>query len=245
MNKKTLILALIVASIIGSYFIFNNKTIDPTVQTELPETKKETPLTAPDLNITPITFSDTETIKERVWNVLQKYLNLAKNHDLAGLRIFAYQISPICNDPKQEKDCFLRMDSVYYLGSDLKKEDFKNVWYDKKQIILTTDFMIQENDETIGRTRGIIYFVIDDSSSIKLLSFSPAKGSVVQKGQADKKELEDRLLIYTEDKDKDGKADYLEQCLSLSQNKSCLKTDSTKRDTDGDSFWDGIQILFY
>jgi hypothetical protein len=107
-----------------------------------------------------------------------------------------------------------------------------------------TVFKFEENEQMISKTRGIIYFVID-KGAIKLLSFNPSKGAVVMKSTASKEELNDRLTRYTEDKDEDGKEDYLEECLSTSQEEGCVKTDTTKRDTNGDGFWDGIEALFY
>lgn len=182
--------------------------------------------------------------KTKAWAVLQKYLGYAKNHDLKNLRQVSYQLSPACSDPAQEKNCFERMDTAYFFGSFFKQEDFKYVWSDERQIILATEFNIEEDDTMMGRNRAMIYFVVVDGNP-KVLYFNPTKGSVVSKGTASKEELTERLVIYTEDKDEDGKEDYLEQCLSSSQNSSCVKTDPKIRDTDKDGFWDGIETLFH
>ena len=58
-----------------------------------------------------------------------------------------------------------------------------------------------------------------------------------------KEELENRLVRFTEDKDFDGKEDYLEECLSGTQTENCTKTDPKIRDTDQDGLWDGIETL--
>lgn len=55
----------------------------------------------------------------------------------------------------------------------------------------------------------------------------------------------ERLTKYTEDKDEDGMEDYLEECLSSSQDETCIKSDTNNKDGDGDGFWDGIEALFY
>jgi len=94
----------------------------------------------------------------------------------------------------------------------------------------------------LGRHRAIIFFV-KDNESLKLLSFSPFKGATVSKGVASREEIDDRLIIYTEDKDEDGIADYDEECLSPKEGEVCVKTNPKIRDTDGDGLWDGVQAL--
>ncbi len=182
-------------------------------------------------------------IKDKAWIVLEKYLDFAKNHDIKNLSKISYQVSEICKDKSKEKECFERMDAVYFIGKELKKSDFKYVWQDDKQIILTTDFKFEENESMISKSRGMIYFVID--KEIKVLSFNHAKGSVVTKSTASIEELKDRLNTYTKDIDEDGKEDYLEECLSSSQGSECIKTDTKIKDSDKDGFWDGIEALFY
>ena len=51
------------------------------------------------------------------------------------------------------------------------------------------------------------------------------------------------MIIYTEDKDEDGIADYDEECLSSKERDICNKTSPKIRDTNGNGLWDGIEVL--
>jgi hypothetical protein len=146
------------------------------------------------------------------------------------------------------------MDNVYSIGSSLKKEYFTYTWSDNKQIVLATDWSIGTEGDFATRMRAIIYFVIDQSGNIKLLSFKPAQGTFISKYDKDAsgnpvklsdKELNDRLIKFTEDKDQDGIEDFIETCSGISDTSACIKTDPTKRDTNGNGFWDGLEAIFY
>ncbi len=180
--------------------------------------------------------------KDVAWRLFQKYLAYDKIGDLKGVKSVVYKVASVCENPKTAIDCKARMNLAYLYGSKLKKEDFVNVWNDKKQIILATNFKIQEDANVIGRNRAIIFF-IRDKKGLKMLSFSPFKGAVSDKGTASKKELNYRIINYTEDKDKDGIADYKEECLAVKTGEICVKTNPNLRDTNGDGWWDGIETL--
>lgn len=180
--------------------------------------------------------------KDVAWEVFQKYLEYNKSQNLEGVKSTVYKISPVCEDPKTSIDCTARMGAAYKYGSKLNKDDFVNIWSDENQTILASNFKINEDDASIGRNRSIIFFV-KDNGVLKMLSFSPIKGATVQKGNASREELIDRITGYTEDKDNDGTADYDEECLSVKEGQTCVKTNPTLRDTDGNGFWDGVQAL--
>src|SRR3989344_9440770 len=180
--------------------------------------------------------------KNVAWETFQKYLKYNKEQNLEGVKSIVYKVAPICEDVKNTIECKARMSLAYQYGSVLKKENFVNIWSDEKQIILATDFKIEEDDSILGRHRAIIFFV-KDNESLKLLSFSPFKGATISKGVASREEIDDRLIIYTEDKDEDGIVDYDEECLSPKEGEVCVKTSPKIRDTDGDGFWDGINVL--
>ena len=156
-----------------------------------------------------------------------------------------YKIAVVCTDPKTTIDCESRMNSAYQYGSRLKKEDFVNVWQDEKQIILSTDFWIEDKPDLdmLGRFRAIVYFVRDDKGDLKLLSFSPSKGGATIKGEASQEELDARVIRWTEDNDIDGIDDYSEECLNTKEGQDCMKTDPRVRDTDLDGLWDGTEAL--
>lgn len=181
--------------------------------------------------------------RDIAWDFFQKYLAYNKNHNLEGVKSVVYKLSAVCGDPKTLIDCEARMGSAYSYGSALVKEDFVNVWEDPKQIILATDFQIQEDENAIGRNRAIIYFLKDEAGNLKLLSFSPRKGAFTSKGTASEEELNARVILYTEDKDEDGLEDYIEECIPAEIKDTCVPTDPKLRDTDADGLWDGIEYL--
>lgn len=261
MNKKFIVQVSILGAlviIIAAIFIFNKqKNVSPApivsnnTETENnTATSTETSGTTEPTNATetPQSFKNvpfpTSNQKEIAWSLFQKYLEYNKENNLDGVKSAVYKISDVCADVAPSDTCKARMNSAYSYGSALKKEEITNVWSDGKQIILATDFKVTSGDNTINRARALIFFVKDDSGNMKMLSFSPARGSTVTKGGASEEELNDRLITYTEDNDKDGMADYIEECVGKSAESTCVKTDPQTRDTDGDGWWDGVEALF-
>lgn len=184
--------------------------------------------------------------KDVAWSVFEKYLEYNKTRDLDGIRSTVYKLAPICEDPKTRIECESRMASAYSYGKGLEKENFTNVWSDERQMILASDFWIEDSDDMdiIGRFRSIIFFVKDSSGSWKVLSWSPTKGGATSKGTASDSELNERITIWSEDKDEDGIADYSEECLDKPNDENCTKTDPKQKDSDGDGWWDGVEAYF-
>lgn len=91
------------------------------------------------------------------WNVWREYLAAANAHDLEKITVLSYQLSPACSDPNKKSECEGLMDSVYFFGSELKQNDFTNVVYDDKQIVLSTDYLRFEGAEEPIKT--VLYFV--------------------------------------------------------------------------------------
>ena len=187
-------------------------------------------------------------LAERAWGVFESYMKSANEHDLPTLRTLSHQISDTCNNPEMETDCFLLMDSVYVFGSNFKKEDFTNVWFDDNQIILASDYK-QVDDEQAnvrGLTRSVLYFTRNGSGEPKLLKFNDVDGVFIQKMELDEDTINSRLAEMVKDSDEDGLPDEMEECLETSFFASgCKATNPNVRDTDGDGWWDGIEIFFY
>lgn len=201
------------------------------------------------INLTPevtgMTLPLSKDPKDVAWALFQKYLEYNKTRNLEGVKSVVYKIAPVCAENKTRLDCEARMASAYSYGSALKKEDFVNVWTDEKQTILATDFWTEDSNDMgiIGRFRSIIFFVKDGSGNLKLLSFSPSQGGATGKGTASEAELNDRIVRWSEDNDKDGIADYNEECLGTKAGETCEKTNPKVRDTDSDGWWDGVEAL--
>lgn len=240
----TILVLLAIAFIIITYI--KDKPKEPSISLESIDTL-ETSSSTVETN-TPTAISADASIKEKSWAVLQKYVEFAKDKDIEGVRSLSYQLTDSCkkySTEEEKKDCDARMGTVAFFGGAFAKKDFVHVWSDNKQIILATDFRIEENEEAISKTRSMIYFVID-SGVVKILKFDPAKGTIMKKtSEVTKQERDAKLIEFTIDSDEDGAEDHLEKCLSVSQDATCTKTDPTKKDSDGDGFWDGIEALFY
>lgn len=246
-NKKIIVIVALIIIAFGAFWLLNKNNQPNNGQIQNDQNPNVSQNISTSTATTSITIEDIDNPnlndpKEVAWQLFQKYLTFNKNHDLEGVRGVVYKIAPICADPTKKVDCEKRMDQAYYYGSALKKSDFVNVWSDSKQTILSSDFKIEQDDETISRVRSIIFFV-KQNDGFKMLSFSPFKGAVSQKGSASNEELHDRVVIYTEDKDEDGISDYNEQCLGVTEGQTCIKTDPKLRDTDHDGYWDGVEVL--
>jgi hypothetical protein len=237
MNKNKIVILIVgILVIIGvSFFVINRKDKKIIVEEKIATTT------------TPIEIKKevVVSIKDTAWAVFQKYLNYNKDKNLNGVKSIVYKVNSICASEIPTYECKNRMNSAYSYGSILKKDDFKNVSSDKNQIILSTDFWTENAKEIdqYGRFRSIIFFIKGNDGEWKLLSFSPTTGNALTKASSTEAEVDAKLISFTEDKDKDGIADYVEQCKQVSDKSTCVQTDPTKRDTDGDGFWDGTQAL--
>lgn len=186
------------------------------------------------------------SLSHTAWTVFENYLNFAKAHDLSGIKSLSYQLSPTCADATKTEDCNALMDNVYFFGKDMKEKDFVVIWSDSKQIILSTNFKRQEiGTTTAAYTRGIIYFTKDLKNNIKLLTFNPEDGIAINRDKIAPDQLEARLIHMTIDSDQDGLPDTVETCAGFAVEANCPNkiTNPNKRDTNGDGWWDGVEIF--
>jgi len=251
-NKKIIyvVAGLLILIIIG--FVIKKEALSPTaenlndqsfVATSTPENivLKESPSVE---NTDSKTSSNVSNpIKDEAWNLFQKYLSYNNDKNLDGVKSVVYKISNVCNTDKPSNDCINRMSMAYFYGMQMKKDLFVNVWSDNRQVIMSTDFDTDTEATTTTRYHSAIFFVRGSDGALKLLSFSPILGSTLNTGSYSVDEIKQRLISLTEDGDKDGIADYQEQCKDAQEGRGCVKTDPTKRDTDGDGLWDGINFL--
>ncbi len=174
MNKVQKYIAILaVLGIIGVVFFTNTFKNLPTQS--LPNGQATTTLDLPTPNIS-LPNLGTAAIEAQAWGNFQDYLKAAKNHDLASLKKFSYKLSPACTDPAQETECFRLMDSVSMFGGELKQVDFKNVAYDTKQVVMSTDsLVIPEASDT--PLQVVLFFVRSEDGSPKLLALQFCLGS--------------------------------------------------------------------
>ncbi len=197
---------------------------------------------------TPKSSTETaSTVKKSAWAVFQQYLAFAKVHNFVGLKSVAHQTSDTCNDPIKTTECNDLMTGVYDIGIKFVEKDFSIVWFDSKQIILSTDFQTESGDTTRSLVRKIIYFTRDSKGVPKVLSFSTPDEvtyAVINKSEPiATSTIDARLEFRIKDSDQDGAPDEVETCSYQGAPSDCIKTDPNKRDSIGDGWWDGIRAL--
>lgn len=246
-TRKIMLVSGVLVLILGIFLVVKNVSLAPILEENSQASSTETSLGKikidPVVNLQTLPLSNNP--KDVAWAVFSKYLAFNKEQNLAGVKSVVYKINPVCADEVASAECKARMKSAYNYGNTLKKADLVNIWSDEKQMILATDFWVESVKELdqYGRFRGIIFFVKDESGDWKLLSFSPTKGGATNKGSASQAEIDARLIRYTEDEDRDGLADYEEECLNKPNDSTCVKTSPKLRDTNGNGLWDGVEAL--
>jgi hypothetical protein len=177
------------------------------------------------------------------WAVLQAYITASKNHDVNTLKNLTYRLSAACQDPKQVDTCNSRMDKVVEITKDFNKNDFKNISYDNRQLVLSTDWHVEETDIALGEARKAVYFIIDKNGNPKVLYLTQPEEIIFSfKDSAQTKAvLVKRLEVRITDSDKDMLTDEAETCtFEGADPKTCIKTDPKKMDTDGNGWWDSF-----
>jgi hypothetical protein len=189
--------------------------------------------------------SKEEGLTEKAWNTFDQYMNFAKENDIEGVRSLSYQLGPVCSDPARVEECKGLLNGVYELGQEIKKEKFTNIISDKKQVILYGEYERYEDADIIGHLRSIIYFTRDENGDLKLLSFNPTDGAFfLKKNITDDINVDDELRKMLKDRDTDTLPDQAESCIDENKLNACTNTDPKKRDTDGNEWWDSIEMHF-
>lgn len=149
-----------------------------------------------------------------LWGIFDQVTLALKNKDVSSYNKFSYtQVT------KEEASQFA--DFIPYLldmMSKINKSDYTNKLQDDKQAI----FSIKPIETTDNYKIEQIMFIKQDGLW-KLLTVS-------------NKEF---IGTVTPDSDKDGLTDNEEIC-TANHDPKCVKTDPSKKDTDGDGWWDGI-----
>jgi len=186
----------------------------------------------------------TITVFDRAWMTFEDYVSRAHEHNIVGVKDLSYKQSAICKNKETEKQCFTLMDNVYSIGKDFRKEDYKNIWSDEKQVIVFTDPRYDNAEKQYGLIQSYIYFTREKDGSAKLLAIDPARGWYIEKASSTREEWVTKLKKLTQDTDKDGLTDNEENCLDAKgvTEVSCVKTDYQKRDSKGDGWWDGVRV---
>ncbi len=226
----------------GLYYAKHTTTPNPIKIEESPTPQVDT---QDSTNVSQVQSSPQNSVRG-MWTTFSNYLTAAKTHNIQDLKEYAYALSDVCKDPKQEKACFDKMDAVYAAGSKLQEGDFVIRHEDGKQGILETNLMPISSDTGFGYRKSIIIFVKDGSGNPKLISLKPSEEWRVKRNPASTTaELQKSLEDMVKDTDQDGLTDHIEQCIFADNMLmiSCVESNPNKRDSDGDGYWDGVGFL--
>lgn len=148
------------------------------------------------------------------WEIFEMSKKALREKDIQSLNAISYHEYPSCD--VGDTPCVMMLNSgIDFMLEGMekyKKEDFIHKWEDEKQIIWTTGPM--PSDE--GFTQVSIFFVYNTGDQLKLLSVGYSTANHID---------------YFTDTDKDGLRDEKE-----------ILTNPNLRDTDGNGYWDGIQL---
>lgn len=184
-------------------------------------------------------------VLEQGWAVFEAYLAAAREHDLQKVADLSYQLSDTCKDETRQEECNALMDNVAFFGQSFVKESMWLFGRDRKQIILTGDYVENVEGDVPSITRPIIYLV-RDGDTIKLLSFNPFQGTFHFRSEdTATSTIAERLRKAVADSDRDALPDMTENCEDNTADTTCIKTNPRKKDSDGDGWWDSIEALFY
>ena len=174
------------------------------------------------------------------WGILQELIIASKDKDLNEVNSLVYtSISQneinqcLDSDLISDDDCW---NMVGGFAEDFNNNDFSILRKDTKQTIITMQFIEETEGDYTSYSRSEIYFVRNSSNKIKVLSivFSFGVGGI---------SMDVSLLGDT---DRDGLIDKEEKCLDpfgepYQSHIGCVETNYNNKDTDSDSWWDGIE----
>lgn len=248
--KKIIAILAILALIVGIIWFADQEegvVAQESTENTISTTSPVTPTSAVSVETKPVVVptQNKSITSSEAWTVFQNYIQAARTRDITALAVHAYSLSATCTNPEMKKECFALMDGVYGVGKNLSQTDYKNFMFDSKQAVLYTDARIESIDTETMLVKGYMYFGRDTQGNLKLLALDPSRGVKLNTGTRTRAELESKLKEMSVDSDMDTIPDLQERCLDSTGNEvvACTKTDSQKRDSRGDGWWDGVRIF--
>lgn len=176
---------------------------------------------------------------EEAWAVYDKYLAALQEKSKTGSVTL---LNDVLINPTKEcaktklNDCKKAALLAINLTGISDKSVFVNNVSDDKQIILYTNLKPNNSSTSLGFDKKLLFFVKDDSGSLKLAQVLSKNFAVVKSSQ----DAEIKLNAMVIDSDTDGLTDQEETTVCQKTNTTCVNTDPNKMDTDGNGFWDSI-----
>ena len=89
-----------------------------------------------------------EEVRDSAWQTFAQYRSYAEASDIEGVKTLSHQVSATCQNEATLEECKELMNSVFLFTSDWDKEEFPQVFFDDKQIVLSTGAaVVGENGE--------------------------------------------------------------------------------------------------
>ncbi len=217
----------------------------PIAEETLPATA--TPTQAPTASPPPLARPTMVTTPGRIdpdlgWAIFQGYLERLAIHDVEGADVLAQNPLEweLCLEMGPEESCQQMLDLAYREGAAVDRADLVDMWADENQLIMGANPVASSVGEgetpDTAYSRVALMFLRNGDGEIKFLllqSTSWVQGS----SEKDETRAASRLI----DSDQDGLSDYEENCAE--NDPPCEQpTDPLQRDTDGDGYWDGIEV---
>lgn len=194
MNKKILyiIFGVLVLIAVGIFVVFNNTrqvqensfTLESSRGLKIDNVQDVQDSSVSNIEAAAPKLIDQNT-KDKVWSLLEQYIKYAENKDVEKIISLSYQVSDACKNygksEENKKDCDTKMNTAYFVGKELKKDKLVFLWQDKKQIILASDFVFEENEAMISKSRAMVYIILDSSNNMKVLSYNHEKVLLFQR----------------------------------------------------------------
>jgi hypothetical protein len=180
------------------------------------------------------------------WAVYQELLGYLQENNAGGVDTLLKNPTDWrnCIKERSEEECLDTLHTDLYSTEASELEDFTTVWSDDKQIVMLSDPVprTQMEDDRVSMTysRVTLYFARNLAGKIKVLPTQKRTWSTVGTAGSEQ-ELEEKLQEMMRDSDQDGLTDEDEMCELLDP--SCSPTDAQSRDTDGDGYWDGTEVV--
>lgn len=164
-------------------------------------------LTTPvDVAEAPVLSPEEAAVANEAWATFEQYLAYARARNLEGIKSLSHQISATCADPARRDECNFLMDSVIEATKDFRRNEFTNVAYDERQIVLFTDY-IEKGPES-EPTQQVLLFTRTETGEPRMLGIRFCSGEKMMA------ELLNLSCIETDpekrDQDSDGWWDHVE-----------------------------------
>jgi len=233
--------------------ITGQPTSTPIVVGLAPLTGTSAPTTAPaDIPSTPPPATEPteppnvmELTPDNAWQVWLAFLQYMRDYDIEGLdsldtRDFTSEWEE-CLAGFGEDTCYGLIDFTLEVGSTIQRADLTIEWRDEQQLILrsepTLESSVEEGQEMVCYNTAQVLFLRDSAGQISVVGYG--QGSRCTNASPDAELRLQELLL---DSDQDGATDEDETCANEYDPFCGPVTDPFNRDTDGDGYWDGIEV---